>query len=222
MGLGCPARRMTRSLVTWSLGGSAGRKRRGTFHRRTCDWAYDDANQHRRHCINAGWRVFFSNQTVAAPTRQSAVFPAKGACFVRACFVASLLCNDRQRDKTRATMTDEDIERRCRAPCADGCQACNAVYPDDFAQDDIMGCCGESFADTDILIAEPRAVGRRGILRAAAPALAAPFIASAARRRERRPYWQISVSARSSFSLCAPPRRRRPCVRLLQGRGAWT
>jgi NitT/TauT family transport system substrate-binding protein len=41
-----------------------------------------------------------------------------------------------------------------------------------------MSCCGDSFAETKITFVEPRAVGRRGMLRVAAPALAAPFIAS--------------------------------------------
>jgi NitT/TauT family transport system substrate-binding protein len=85
----------------------------------------------------------------------------------------------------------------CRAAC---CQTANAAYPGHLPWDDVMSCCGESFADTRIVVVEPRAVGRRGILRAAAPALAAPFIAASARAASKT--LQIGFC---SQLLCAPP-----------------
>jgi NitT/TauT family transport system substrate-binding protein len=63
-----------------------------------------------------------------------------------------------------------------------------------------MSCCGESFADTKVVVVEPRAVGRRGMLRAAAPALAAPFIASGSSAATKT--LQLGFC---SQLLCAPP-----------------
>jgi NitT/TauT family transport system substrate-binding protein len=62
-----------------------------------------------------------------------------------------------------------------------------------------MSCCGDSFAETKIAFVEPRSVGRRGMLRAAAPALAAPFIASRANAAKTL---QLGFC---SQLLCAPP-----------------
>ena len=63
-----------------------------------------------------------------------------------------------------------------------------------------MSCCGESFADTKVVAVEPRAVGRRNMLRAAAPALVAPFIASRANATGKT--LQLGFC---SQLLCAPP-----------------
>ena len=63
-----------------------------------------------------------------------------------------------------------------------------------------MSCCGDSFAETKIAFVEPRSVGRRGMLRAAAPALAAPFIASQANAAAKT--LQLGFC---SQLLCAPP-----------------
>jgi NitT/TauT family transport system substrate-binding protein len=63
----------------------------------------------------------------------------------------------------------------------------------------VMSCCGDSFAETIIAFVEPRTVGRRGMLRAAAPALAAPFIASHANAASKT----IQIGFCSQL-LCAP------------------
>jgi NitT/TauT family transport system substrate-binding protein len=63
-----------------------------------------------------------------------------------------------------------------------------------------MSCCGDGFADTKIEFVAPRAVGRRGMLRAAAPTLAAPFIASNTDAASKT--LQLGFC---SQLLCAPP-----------------
>src|SRR3954452_1740869 len=62
-----------------------------------------------------------------------------------------------------------------------------------------MSCCGDSFADTKIAVADPRVVSRRGMLRVAAPGLA-PFIASRANAASKT--LQLGFC---SQLLCAPP-----------------
>jgi hypothetical protein len=76
------------------------------------------------------------------------------------------------------------------------------LYPAscDWGVGSIMSCCGDSFAEATIAFVEPRAVGRRGMLRAAAPALAAPFIPSQGNAAAKT--LQLGFC---SQLLCAPP-----------------
>jgi NitT/TauT family transport system substrate-binding protein len=64
----------------------------------------------------------------------------------------------------------------------------------------MMSCCGASFADIKVAAVEPIAVGRRGIFRAAAPALAAPFIGGRANAAGK----MLQIGFCSQL-LCAPP-----------------
>lgn len=63
-----------------------------------------------------------------------------------------------------------------------------------------MDCCGNGFADVELVVAEPRRVGRRGMLGAAGPALAAPFITKSAHAAGKK--LQLGFC---SQLLCAPP-----------------
>jgi NitT/TauT family transport system substrate-binding protein len=63
-----------------------------------------------------------------------------------------------------------------------------------------MSCCGDGFTDVELIAAEPRKVGRRRMLSAAGPALAAPFVATSARAAGKT--LQLGFC---SQLLCAPP-----------------
>jgi len=63
-----------------------------------------------------------------------------------------------------------------------------------------MDCCGNGFSDVELIAAEPRKVGRRGMLSVAGPALAAPFVANAAHAAGKT----LQVGFCSQL-LCAPP-----------------
>ncbi len=63
-----------------------------------------------------------------------------------------------------------------------------------------MDCCGNGFADVELVAVEPTKVGRRHMLRAAAPALAAPFVAGSAQAAGK-----VLQLGFCSQLLCAPP-----------------